>query len=308
MHGYLAAPGCEEDLLEELGRAGARVAGHYGRLVLAEAGPKRAAWASNVWLDPRVATIASIADAARILLAEQRQWVHLPTSEHRRARLIEDRLPRVEVEPLGFGSRPPPAVLGSWTLLNAGELLYSPKCTSPFPHGEIAFVEDRRAPPSRAYLKLWELFTLTGIRPRPGDLCLDLGSSPGGWTWVLAQLGAQVISVDKAPLDPRVARLKGVHFEQRSAFAIDPATHRPVDWLLCDVICYPERLFTYIERWATLGKARNLVCTLKFQGDTDHETARRFARVRGSRIAHLHHNKHELTWWRFEPRRSSRRT
>jgi 23S rRNA (cytidine2498-2'-O)-methyltransferase len=38
------------------------------------------------------------------------------------------------------------------------------------------------------------------------------------------------------------------------------------------------------------------VCTLKFQGPTDHETARRFAAIPGSRLMHLHHNKHELTW------------
>jgi integrase len=47
--------------------------------------------------------------------------------------------------------------------------------------------------PSRAYLKLWELFTLIGEHPRPGELCLDLGSSPGGWTWVLQRLGARVV-------------------------------------------------------------------------------------------------------------------
>ena len=39
-----------------------------------------------------------------------------------------------------------------------------------------------------------------------------------------------------------------------------------------------------------------LTTTLKFQGETDFETAARFAAIPGSRLVHLHHNKHELTW------------
>src|SRR5690606_20145570 len=159
--------------------------------------------------------------------------------------------------------------------------------------------EDTRGPPSRAYLKLWELFTLTQRQPGPGDTCIDLGASPGGWTWVLAKLGAKVKSVDKAPLAPSVARLPGVSFVQSSAFAIDPAEHPKVDWLFSDVICYPERLLVYVRRWLELDKVTNLVCTLKFQGATDHAVTREFARIPGSRMMHLHHNKHELTWWRF---------
>jgi 23S rRNA (cytidine2498-2'-O)-methyltransferase len=148
-------------------------------------------------------------------------------------------------------------------------------------------------------LKLWELFTLTGQCPKAGERCLDLGSSPGGWTWVLAKLGAKVESVDKAPLDPRVARMRGVTQRQASAFSIDPEQHPGVDWLFSDVICYPARLLETVQRWIDLGKAKNLVCTLKFQGQTDHDVARGFARIKGSRLLHLSHNKHELTWWRF---------
>jgi 23S rRNA (cytidine2498-2'-O)-methyltransferase len=41
---------------------------------------------------------------------------------------------------------------------------------------------------------------------------------------------------------------------------------------------------------------RNFVCTLKFQGATDHDTIAAFAAIPGSRLFHAHHNKHELTW------------
>ena len=179
-------------------------------------------------------------------------------------------------------------------------MLAAPRCSSPFPNGEAAFVEDRAAPPSRAYLKLWELFTLIGERPGPGELCLDLGASPGGWSWVLHGLGARVISVDKAPLDPRVAALPGLVHRRESAFALDPAKigYRSIGCSR-DVVCYPARLLTLVEKWLAAGTCRRFVCTLKFQGSTDHETARRFAAIPGSRLMHLHHNKHELTWIRL---------
>ena len=70
--------------------------------------------------------------------------------------------------------------------------------------------------------KLWESFTLLPKRPGPGDLCLDLGSAPGGWTWVLASLGAQVFSIDKAPLAPQVDHMPGVSHCIGSGFALDP--------------------------------------------------------------------------------------
>ena len=41
---------------------------------------------------------------------------------------------------------------------------------------------------------------------------------------------------------------------------------------------------------------RNFVCTIKFQGETDHETARAFAAIPGASVLHLHQNKHELTF------------
>ena len=48
------------------------------------------------------------------------------------------------------------------TLLDANTLLAATRCTSAFPNGEVAFVEDSETPPNRAYLKLWEALTLLG--------------------------------------------------------------------------------------------------------------------------------------------------
>ncbi|HTI83514.1 MAG TPA: SAM-dependent methyltransferase [Acetobacteraceae bacterium] len=229
----------------------------------------------------------------------QRNWALYSTTSHRRAALIEANLPKVSARPLPFGTPPPEAPLGSWTLLDANTLFAAANCSSAFPNGELRFVEDRTAPPSRAYLKLWEAFTLLGIRPRPGDTCLDLGASPGGWTWVLQSLGARVLAVDKAPLDPRIATLPGIEIRHESAFAQQPAAIGPIDWLFSDVVCYPARLLALVERFLAAGTVRNVLCTIKFQGETDFATQRRFAAIPGSRLMHLHANRHELTWVRL---------
>ena len=299
--GYLAPEDRLEDLLAELGEGPASGNPNeiHGRLVLAPGPPRPVAWVANVWRDPRRLAIASIADGAAQLRSIQRNWALYPHLLHRRAALIAERLPHVSAKPLSFPAEAPRAPLGSWTLLDANTILAAADCSSPFPNGEIRFVEDRTGPPSRAYLKLWEALTLAGRRPGPGQLCLDLGASPGGWTWALARLGARVIAVDKAELDPAVAAMPGVEFRRASAFALDPGDIGPVDWLFSDVICYPARLLALVERWLAAGLARNIVCTIKFQGATDMATARRFGDIPGAQLLHLHHNKHELTWMRL---------
>lgn len=307
--GYLAAPGFLPELLEELELSGAAGPGHVvlGDLVFTvnQAQPamnqaKPAAWAQNIWLDARLVPAPSIGQAARALRDIQRNWWPHPVRLARRSVLVTDKLPKVSARPQVFGEPAPTAPLGSWTLWDELWLIAAPSCTSKYPDGRPQFVEDRESAPSRAYLKLWETFTVLGAAPGPGELCLDLGSSPGGWTWVLASLGARVFSVDKALLDPRISAMRNVDHCLGSGFGLDPAIaatpEKPVDWLFSDMACYPERLLGLIQRWLESGACRNFVCTLKFQAETDHATARAFAAIPGSRLLHLAHNKHELTW------------
>jgi 23S rRNA (cytidine2498-2'-O)-methyltransferase len=289
---YLAAEGYVDELDHELGAVDHK----HGRLLIASGPPRPAAWVANIWLDPQEVRVASISDAAAKLRAIQRNWAFYAPKLYRRATLIQEQLPKVSSKPLVFGMPPPKAPLGSWTLLDAETMLMAPHCTSAFPNGEIRFVEDRGGPPSRAYLKLWEALTVIGCRPGPGERCLDLGSSPGGWSWALQRMGAHVVSVDKAPLAPEIARLPGIEHRLESAFALDPRTVGTVDWLFSDVVCYPARLLALVERWLAVGTCHRFVCTIKFQGATDHDIARRFAAIPGSQLHHLFHNKHELTW------------
>jgi 23S rRNA (cytidine2498-2'-O)-methyltransferase len=292
---YLAPRGYEHELDEELARGGVAVVRTHGRLRIIEGRPIHAAWAANTWWDAEHIPITSIGDAAGKLRDRQRNWA-LYAPEHRgRAELIEEKLPYVAARPLELGEVAPDAPLGSWTLLDRDLVLAATRCSNPFPNGEPQFVEDRQGPPSRAYLKLWEAFARLRRQPQPGERCLDLGAAPGGWTWLLARTGADVVAVDKAPLAPDVARLPNVTFHEGSAFALDPADHEPVDWWCSDIIAYPDRLYDLASRWLASGKVRNLVCTVKFQGETDHTAAAQFAALPDARLFHLDQNKHELT-------------
>jgi 23S rRNA (cytidine2498-2'-O)-methyltransferase len=293
---YLAAEGFADQLQEELRRAGAAVMHRHERLFVCEGAAVAAAWAANVWHDCRELPVDSIGSAAKTLRDIQRNWAMYAPLRHRRAALIQERLPHVSAKPIVFPAKAPSAPLGSWTLLSADRMLAAARCSSPFANGEVAFVEDRTGPPNRAYLKLWEALVRLGHWPGPGERCLDLGASPGGWTWVLARLGASVVAVDKAPLDPKVTAMPGVTWRGESAFALAPESVGAVDWLFSDIACYPARLLRLVETWRSSGRVRNFVCTIKFQGETDHDAAAAFAAISGAQVLHLHHNKHELTF------------
>jgi 23S rRNA (cytidine2498-2'-O)-methyltransferase len=290
---YLAPEGLEATLAEELRRAGRTVAAWHGALALSPDPPVASVWALDAWTDPREIAAPSVKAAADALRAIQRNWSLYPVSHHRRAALIADRLPPVKAAPLRFPAPAPASHLGAWTLLAPDRMLASPTKTSPFVGGACVFEEDRTGPPSRAYLKLWEACTRWGAWPAPGETCLDLGAAPGGWTWALARLGARVVAVDKAPLDPAVAAMPGVEVRSGSAFALDP---EPADWLFSDVVAYPDRLLALARRWIAAGVVRRIVCTVKFQGETDFSAVEAFVAIPGGRLMHLFHNKHELTF------------
>ena len=283
-------------LAEELVRRGVTVAGWHGLLALSPDPPAPAAWALNVWTAPTLLPVPSIGMAAEALRAIQRNWGYLPFDHNSRAALITAKLPPLRPKALRFPLAAPTSHLGAWTLLGYDRMLASPTQTSPFVNGEVAFQEDRSGPPSRAYLKLWEACTLWRAWPQPGQACLDLGAAPGGWTWAIAQLGAQVTAVDKSPLEPAIAAMPGVTIRRESAFGIDPAHEPPIDWLFSDIVAYPSRLLGLVQAWIASGRAGRIVCTLKFQGATDHDAAQAFAAIPGGRLLHLFHNKHELTF------------
>lgn len=290
---YLAADGLEASLLGELTAAGVEISSWHGRLAISPDPPIASAWALDVWTAPGLYPVASVKSAADILRGMQRNWAAYGVEHHRRMALIEARLPPVKARRLVFPEPAPTGHLGAWTLLAPDLMLASPTKTSPFVNGECLFVEDRIGPPSRAYLKLWEACTRLGVWPQPGETCIELGASPGGWTWALARLGASVTAIDRAPLDPAVAAMPGVTWRTGDAFSMAP---EPADWLFSDIIAYPDRLTEMLTAWIASGQVARIICSIKFQGETDHAAARALAAIPHARLLHLFHNKHELTF------------
>lgn len=296
---YLAADGYTDDLQAELGHRGAVIIATVGRLVFASGVSGAAAWAQNTWLAPRALAVPSVKQAARSLRSVQRNWYLHSSACHRRAQLIADQLPSIRFRPQAFPFELPTAPLGAWTLFDHERMLVSEHCSSPFPDGEITFVEDREGPPNRAYLKLWEALTLIGNRPRPGQRCLDLGAAPGGWSWVLAQLGADVVSLDRADLAPDVAASPQIRHQRGNAFELSPESLDEPDWVVSDIVAYPQRILELARRWAEAWPQANLVFTVKFQHEPNPAILDDFLAIPDSGLVHLAHNKHELTWLRL---------
>ena len=207
---YMAPEGLEKVLREEIERIPTlKIEKCWERLFLVT-GPKRnLIFSQNTWAKPQRFEISSISAAAKILRSQGKLWVPCSPTLHRRTSLIQEQLPKVKTLIRQFGDPLPTLALGAWLLEDEKTLWLSKETSSIFPNGEVPFQETKAAP-SRAYLKLWEYFTLLGSTPKPTDKCLDLGSSPGGWTWVLANLGCEVISIDKAPLTPELQKNKRI--------------------------------------------------------------------------------------------------
>ncbi len=268
--------------------------------------------------EPFIAQFSSISEAAEILHSIQRNWAFYPFNCFRRADLIQQKLPYISKKPRTFPYDIPDSEMGLWTLLDKNTIFASAKTTSPFPRGEIFFEEDKINPPSRAYLKMWEALTLLNLylkqynknHPENTDLntntkyelpnassrCLDAGACPGGWTWVLNNLGCDIIAVDRSPLADNLMKQKNIEFIKHDVFTIKPEEIGKIDWFCSDVICYPPKLYDWVLKWMESGLCENFICTIKMQGEPDNETVKKFASIPNSKVVHLTANKHELTW------------
>lgn len=146
------------------------------------------------------------------------------------------------------------------------------RCLSRFPGGVVRVPADRR-PPSRAFAKLREAEIRLGREIAAGETCVDLGASPGSWAWLALQRGARVVAVDRSPLRDDLMRHPRLTFVRGDAFRFTLArTSLPetVDWLLCDVIAYPDRVLGLLRDWLTHRRCRFFCVTIKFQGHADY--------------------------------------
>jgi len=137
---------------------------------------------------------------------------------------------------------------------------------SPWPGG-ILRLKFPRAAPSRSTLKLEEALLVLldeGERERwlkPGMRAVDLGASPGGWTWQLVARSLHVTAVDNGPMDGALLESGLVDHLRADGFRYRPS--KPVDWLVCDMVEQPRRVVELIAQWFAQGHCRHAIFNLK---------------------------------------------
>jgi 23S rRNA (cytidine2498-2'-O)-methyltransferase len=217
------------------------------------------------------------------------------------AQVIEQRIPAATaVDTRDAGVEPIPvaqiAVLGPWRA--AVGIIASDRALSLAPGGRLR-AKVAGDLPSRAARKLTEAFAWLGIAPEPGELTVDLGAAPGGWTWVLLERRARVIAVDPGRLRPELLGRRGLTYVPGNAFEFEP--DEPADWLFCDMAFRPLEVARLLARWGQRRWAALLVANFKLPMKRKAETVRELVAVlesggwRSVRARQLYHDRDEIT-------------
>ncbi|GGK06303.1 23S rRNA (cytidine(2498)-2'-O)-methyltransferase RlmM [Pseudomonas matsuisoli] len=124
----------------------------------------------------------------------------------------------------------------------------------------------RRAP-SRSTLKLeeaWHHFIPRDQwdqRLAPDMRAVDLGASPGGWTWQLVNREMRVMAIDNGPMDVDLMDSGLVEHYRADGFSFRP--RQAVDWMVCDIVEKPARNAALLETWIGEGLCREAIVNLK---------------------------------------------
>lgn len=113
--------------------------------------------------------------------------------------------------------------------------------------GGVQPIEPRYDPISRAYFKAAESITWSGFDFSAGDTVVEIGSAPGGACGRLLELGLNVIGIDPAEMDERIADHPRFKHLRARAGDLPRREFRNVQWLLADSNVKPEKTLTTIE-------------------------------------------------------------
>ena len=139
-------------------------------------------------------------------------------------------------------------------------------------------------------------------RLAPGMTAIDLGASPGGWSWQLAQRGLMVIAVDNGPMDAALLETGQVKHRRDDGFHFRPA--EPVDWMMCDMVESPSKIARLAAKWVAEGWCRETIFNLKLPMKKRWEEVERCRAIIDDalggggyylRMKHLYHDREEVT-------------
>ena len=141
-----------------------------------------------------------------------------------------------------------------------------PDNAAPWPMG-IPRLRMPGSAPSRSTLKLAEaLLVFFDDRQRealfaPGMTAVDLGASPGGWTWQLVRRQMHVTAVDNGAIDAALLDTGQVKHRREDAFGYRPPVK--VDWMVCDMVESPARVARLAAQWVAQGWSSGAIFNLK---------------------------------------------
>jgi 23S rRNA (cytidine2498-2'-O)-methyltransferase len=257
---------------------------------------------TNCLLNVEILKINSASHAANQLKDRLNKWVNIENENFRKAAIINKKLPILNFKPINFLTPLIKSALGHWSMIDEEHILISSACTSCVPHGIFNFIEDKINPPSRAYLKLWETFQRIGKIPNKNSICIDLGASPGGWSWVLSKLAKEVIAIDKADLAPDLLLNSKVKYIKEDILNLKWFSYlKNCSWLFCDAALSPDKIVPLFEKIILDFPNLSFICTLKQKGDFLTKETLRAAKIPGTKVLCLSNNKHELTWIKVTP-------
>ena len=165
-----------------------------------------------------------------------------------------------------------------------------------FPGGRQRYKKPKDAP-ARSALKLVEALAWLGHGPQSGEVCVDLGAAPGGWSQVLLERRCHVVAIDPGRLAPHLTgRLEHLRM---NAFSFEPEI--PADWVLCDMAYRPLEVAGLLAKWGRHRWAQFLLANIKLPMNRRVDM---LARVReilatggwtGLRMRQLYHDRDEIT-------------
>jgi len=118
---------------------------------------------------------------------------------------------------------------------------------------------------SRAYVKMAEALAWSGLPIKRGERFVEIGCAPGGASQYLLEQGLNVIGIDPAAVDERIAsHAKFTHVRKRGA-DVRRREFRGIHWLAADMNVAPEYTLDTVEAIVTheATSIRGLLLTLK---------------------------------------------
>ena len=286
--------GFQRELLQELKLKSVKVLLVTDRTVLVESLSVQPIWAQDWWPDCEI--LPDEKESFATLKNLPYMGTYHQTEVHTLAERVKKKIRNFPLKRINYKQHHPfDFKFFAWTVIS-GWILYCKQPQQRFPLGWHEFAEDKTMPPNRAYLKLWEIISVYNIVPEADSKVIEIGASPGGWSWVLSQITNQVYTFDRAPLAPQIQKIENISHSEGDAFKISPEYYKDCTWFFSDIICTPEKLFEVLQPWIKAGYIKNFVCTIKFKGACDFDILKKFADIESSRLIHLYQNKNEITW------------